>query len=455
MGQKPLMLKEYLELDSDLESCSGFGCAPRRGDAATMRCLLEAELRGCGGGRLVRARSMGALTRLSAVIHAVRLLPFGGFSAGCRSSHEGFLSRSFSKRLRGSFWKKRGKEEEHKARVRVIDIVQLKSFEEEGEERKSFGFPSPVVSSCSSWSESYSSGSDFLRSSIGSSECLGEIDAADDGDGDGEKGSPPRRSPSLKRSPKGRNAVGGDSVTVETSTGHREPEGKTMECLGCQPEEEKEQLSPVSVMDFPSEDEEEESSPSPSFQQSHAKVERTKLQRMQKIRRFESLAELEAVDLEDRFSSLEDPTESTDHVESDNAEEAHRDTVETRAWDLLEDLEARSHVGPALGCIEKLLLDFFIERLSSSDSVDHSCLLRTRITSGVREPAGLLKAARDWINGESSREVEELPLVAVLKEMDRNGRWRCLDKEDEELAVDLVDAMLGSLVGELALDLVS
>ena len=223
MGQKPLMLKEYLELDSNLESCSGFGCAPRRGDAATMRCLLEVELRGSDGGRLVRARSNGALAKLSAVIHAVRLLPFGGLSAGCRSSHEGFLARSFSKRLRGSFWKKRGKEEEHEARVRVIDIVQLRSFEEEGEEGKSFDFPSPVVSSCSSWSETYSSGSDFLRSSIGSSECLGELDAADDGRGDGVKGSPPRRNPSLKRSPKGSKAVAGDSVPVDAGTGHREP----------------------------------------------------------------------------------------------------------------------------------------------------------------------------------------------------------------------------------------
>ena len=218
-GQKPLMLKEYLELDSNFESCSGFGCAPRRGNAATMRCLLEAEFRG-DGERLVRARSKCALTRISAVIHAVRFLPFGAFSAGCRSSHEGFLPRSFSKRLRGSFWKKKGKEEEHKARVRVIDIVQLRSFEEEGEERKSFGFPSPVVSTCSSWSETYSSGSDFLRSSIGSSECLGEIDAADDGDGDGERGSPNQ---CLKRSPKGSKAVGGDSVPVETATSHREP----------------------------------------------------------------------------------------------------------------------------------------------------------------------------------------------------------------------------------------
>lgn len=45
-----------------------------------------------------------------------------------------------------------------------------------------------------------------------------------------------------------------------------------MERSGCQSEE-KEQQSPVSVMDFPYGDEEESSSPSPSFQQSLANIE--------------------------------------------------------------------------------------------------------------------------------------------------------------------------------------
>ncbi|XP_038978658.1 uncharacterized protein LOC103716876 [Phoenix dactylifera] len=428
-GQKPLMLKEYLELDSDLESCSGSGCTLRRGDSTTMRFLLEAELRR-GEGRLVRARSKGTLTRLSAVIHALRLLPFGASSSRCRSCHDRFLTRSLSKRFRGSFRKKRGKEEENETRVRVKDIVRLSSFEEEGEERKSFELASPLVGSRSSWWELA-----FLRSSIGSSECLGEIDAAGDVTGNDKNGSPPPRSPT------GRMAVGGDSVSVETPTGHRAPKSERMECPGCQSEE-KEQLSPVSVMDFPYEEEEEEPSPSPSFQQSLANIERTKLHLLQKIRRFEGLAELEPMDLEDRLSSFEDQLESSEHVASDEGEDGHIETVEMRAWDLLWDLEARARVGPL---IEKLLVDFFIERLSSSDSVDHDrpsrCRTHVRITSGAREPVEILKAAREWIDGE-----------AEIKEMEVNGRWRCFHEEEEELAVDLVDVIFGSLVGELVLD---
>ncbi|KAG1354607.1 hypothetical protein COCNU_07G007190 [Cocos nucifera] len=445
------MLKEYLELDSDLESCSGSGCTLRRGDSTTMRFLLETELRR-GEGRLVRARSKGTLTRLSAVIHALRLLPFGASSSGCRSSHERLLTRSLSKRLKGSFWKKRGKEQENESRVRVKDIVRLRSFEEEGEEKKSFEFASPVVSSHSSrWeTETDTSGSEFLRSSIGSSECLSEIDAAGDGDvtGNDKTCSPPLRSPT------GRMSVGGDSVSVETATGHREPKSERMECPGCQTLE-TEQLSPVSVMDFPDEDEEEPSSPSFSFQQSLANIERTKLQLLQKIRRFESLAELEPMDLVDRLSSFDDQLESSDHVASDEGKDGHRGTVETRAWDLLWDLQARDQVVP-LGCIEKLLVDFFIERLSSSDSVDQDrlsrCRKHVRVTSGACEPEEILKAARGWIDGARCRKVEEFPREAEIKEMEVNGRWRCFHEEEEELAVDLVDVILGSLVGELVLN---
>lgn len=160
------------------------------------------------------------------------------------------------------------------------------------------------------------------------------------------------------------------------------------------------------------------------------------------------------MDLVDHLS-FEDQLESSDHVASDEGEDGHRDTVETRAWDLLWDLEARVQVGP-LWCIQKILLDFFIERLSSSDSVDHDrpsrCGKHVRITSGSCQPEEISKAAREWIDGASSSKAEELPREAELREMEMNGRWKCFDEEEEELAVDLVDVILGSLVGELVLD---
>lgn len=235
MARKPLMLKDYLELDCDSESVGkGFWQAPMRAsdadddadaDAATVRRLLDAELRGGSGGRrLPRTRSMSAMTRISAVINAIKLLPFAvassSNSASCgehRSGQEGILSRSFSRRLRGSFWRKTGKmaaAEEVENRVRVKDIVRLRSFEEEanGDEQRSFSFLSPTISSRSSWSESDSYGSDFLPSTA-STDATDDIPPAGaDTTEDGNKGSQrasPRRSPRACRKSTGEGFAAG------------------------------------------------------------------------------------------------------------------------------------------------------------------------------------------------------------------------------------------------------
>lgn len=233
MALKPLMLKDYLELDCDSESVGkGFWQAPMRAsdadaDAATVRRLLDAELRGGSGGRrLPRTRSMSAMTRISAVINAIKLLPFAvassssSNSASCgehRSGQEGLLSRSFSRRLRGSFWRKTGKTaaaEEVENRVRVKDIVRLRSFEEEanGDEQRSFSFPSPTISSRSSWSESDSYGSDFLPSTASTDASDDIPPAGADTTEDGNKGSQrasPRRSPRACRKSTGEGFAAG------------------------------------------------------------------------------------------------------------------------------------------------------------------------------------------------------------------------------------------------------
>ncbi|URD89568.1 hypothetical protein MUK42_26508 [Musa troglodytarum] len=189
MAQKPLMLKDYLELDWDSDSyCAGFGCVPAQAgdadpdaDATTMRYLLDAELPGGGGGpTLHRTRSMSAMAKISAVIGAFRLLSFAGASSSSasvgrrRCGAGGFLSRSFSKRLSGSFWRKTGKAAAAAMEdtwVGVKDIVRLSFVEEKvvSDELRSFDFPSPALSSCTVWSES-----DFVPSTTAST------DASDD-----------------------------------------------------------------------------------------------------------------------------------------------------------------------------------------------------------------------------------------------------------------------------------
>ena len=164
MAQKPLLLKDYLELDPNSDSCNSFASFPRRADSFTVRFLLEAErCRGGDGARLIRSRSKGTLTRISAVINAVMNFPI---SSPTRPG--GFSKRLISIR----FWKKKKGDDDSK--VTVKDIVRLNSFELYGEQRRSsLYFPSPVVSSCSSCSDADEGSDSFLSSSSGgSSECF-------------------------------------------------------------------------------------------------------------------------------------------------------------------------------------------------------------------------------------------------------------------------------------------
>ncbi|GFY96577.1 hypothetical protein Acr_11g0008830 [Actinidia rufa] len=155
-------------------------------------------------------------------------------------------------------------------------------------------------------------------------------------------------------------------------------------------EEEKEQFSPVSVLDVPFEEDEDEVS-SPSLAGSPVWKIRimirysgrsppppslgTKLKLMQKIRRLENLAQLQPVDLENQFSLPEiftdESTESPsplklcsnpiqDNIPSD-AKEKEIDAKRT-ALDLLELIKATFPSGSFETKSENLLLDLFRER---------------------------------------------------------------------------------------------
>lgn len=182
---KPLMLKEYLELDDDEDEPELTASASIPG-AATIRCLLDAELRGSSGRVVHKPRSSKtALMMLSA---AVKLLPFPSSANGrCLPSRpDEAHSKSFSVRLKGSLWKRKGRErsvpqpaaEEHSA-TRVKDIIRIRSFDANGEGLRSLRLPSPVASSRSSWSlTDESSVSDFLPASLASSEFADDIAAS-------------------------------------------------------------------------------------------------------------------------------------------------------------------------------------------------------------------------------------------------------------------------------------
>ena len=195
---KPLMLKDYLL--HDLSSCSsnGFKSFPRRQCCTTVRFLLEIDIAKnahlCKKKELLKTRSKSktrsAFQRASsAVIHAVKQLPF----AGGNSPGKQILPRSFSRKfLKRSFWK----------RTHHKEIKRLKSF---GEEKSKPLDCSPVITTKStittlstadssssstndcysnsksdSWSDKEFTSSDYLQCSSGNSEinsCVNEVES--------------------------------------------------------------------------------------------------------------------------------------------------------------------------------------------------------------------------------------------------------------------------------------
>jgi hypothetical protein len=105
--RQPLMLKEWLELESsaELSRDDGFGCYPRH---------LVAELRNASGSR----RSNGdVIARVSAAVRTALLLRAPS-SGRAREAGAPLLPRSLSRRLRAGFWRKRrGEREEADRRV--------------------------------------------------------------------------------------------------------------------------------------------------------------------------------------------------------------------------------------------------------------------------------------------------------------------------------------------------
>ncbi|KAA8521969.1 hypothetical protein F0562_012717 [Nyssa sinensis] len=449
---RPLMLKDYL-LD-DLSSCSsnGFRSYPRRQCCTTVRFLLEIDLKTRGSNqteRLLRSKSKAASTTMSAlqraseaVINAVKLLPFSSVKSPSSQKQnkpkKAILPRSLSRKLwRRSFWKKSDKE-----------IQRWKSFRDFLEEKQQpLDFYTSITtvattdsnsptnnSNGNSWSDS-----DFTSNYLQSWSCNSENSCEND------VVESKRQSPGKVVSKRVGVEVGNDSMEA-TNTKKQWPN-----------EEEKEQFSPVSVLDFPFDDEDEVSS---SFQDTLARMEGTKQKLMRKIRRFESLAQLEPVDLEKRMALSEFSDESHESplqrcsvsiqgsVMFDVKEEEENDT-EQKSQELLK-LMKETLIIPSYHLDFKadttLFLDFFRERIIEAGSNEFNY-------------DQLLHVAKDWMNGHASElllgwEVQRNRQAYII-DMEKAGRWRKLDEDNEEVVMQLEVEVFAALMNELLLDFFS
>ncbi|GMJ00344.1 TON1 Recruiting Motif 10 [Hibiscus trionum] len=435
--RKPLLLKDYLR--DDLSSCSssGFKSFPRRQCCTTVRFLLEADLKkhskdnhSSAAKRLLkRSRSkpagsssatISALQRASeAVLNAVKLLPFPSLiksspspsSFQSNSRRKGHSPRRFSRKLfKRSFWRKADQEDHHGRG----EIKRWKLFREFLQEKNqpsdqnagntnsytTTDTSSTVITtttsrvstsrSSKSWGESEFT-ANVLQSWSSNSERSGHDDAV-------------LRKTKLAEKRNVSHMVGAtggeDSIKCSKDTAN---------------EEGKQQLSPVSVLDCPFDEEEEDDGS--VFEHQLARVEGTKQKLMQKIIRFERLARLEPLELETRIATAE-------------LEDEHKPESNHQLQELL-----------------KLSKPRILSNRNSSNLLS-ALFVRERL---LVVEAGMEEFGINILKNQNPQEW----IKACFKEMEENVNWIKFNVEKEEVGSALELELFSSLMDDFLIELVS
>ncbi|KAM3262414.1 hypothetical protein ACQJBY_052871 [Aegilops geniculata] len=452
----PLTLRDFLEMACESSCSDGFRSYPRRllpcpvpssddatqaklkAETAPVRLLIEADL------RRSPSRTLSSI-----------LFPRSPRSLAVISR----LSRTLSRRL--VFWRRHP--------------------DDDRSERDSLGLPSPVVSSCSASEHDESD-----------AEPPGPppVDAAEE-----KPASKPSPSPSPSSSS---GSVNADDGPAATGAKHKDQQTDGGGAVGST-EEEKQQLSPVSVMDFPfhhHHDDDDETSdagtcspatpfqhclpddPEPTLRSNQAQAQELLL--LHKIRRLDGLAQaVGPVDLEAQFGTESDrqPAESDDkHTQTSNCSSSSADHGVAATWsprcrstdreaerepDVPHSLLARllkddDDDGTAItsGATERLLLDFFeegLDRRRASEAGPVVCAVRPS-----DDESALVRAAQDWVEGAGTLWGAEDVLFAgeaALADMDRGRRWVRAGEGEQEVGAALEGLVMDALVAELVSDL--
>ncbi|XP_055821440.1 uncharacterized protein LOC129889976 [Solanum dulcamara] len=475
---KTLMLKDYL-LD-DLSSCSssGFRSYPRRQCCTTVRFLLEIDLKNKSQPALpppsyktnvkpilrsklappsaAMAAKVSAFQKASvAVINAVKHLPFAGARSSSTSKKKKpmmrtIFPRSLSRKLKRSFWKKSDHKEIYWwTAFNRLDKEELKSpvfspvliGKIAGDSNSSTTTANKSKSKCNSnsWSDS-----DFTASSNNSlqtSSANSEVNSTETVN---------RAVASTKLGTenvicsKKVGATTGDDSSDSTISSH----GSSTNSPNTKkpwPNEEKEQFSPVSTLDCPFDDEDEVSSP---FQHRLTRVEGTTKKLMKRIKRFECLTELEPLNLDKRIASSESESESpinnSSETEVDEEEEEDKQTVESKAIDLVQELKASMPSYSLKLKTEKFLFDFFKERILNGDDEFKN---------------KMLELAQDLINGKPIDVLLDWKVqenrMAYIRAIESRGEWKNTEVEKQEVILELEVDIFASLMNEVLVDSIS
>ncbi|GMH00557.1 hypothetical protein Nepgr_002396 [Nepenthes gracilis] len=209
---------------------------------------------------------------------------------------------------------------------------------------------------------------------------------------------------------------GGESVEVATGTNYHDVGLK-----GKVASEDKEQHSPVSVLDSPFREDEE---PFLSFDESLANVERTKERLLQSIQWFESLAGVEPINLDECFSTQEDnnPVEEEQEEEQQNGAEA-------RAWQLMQHVKTTGSKELYEANLDHLLFDFFMQELMANRN-------RRKDNKLLDSMENVAKAYLS-VHGMTFVCEEQGVKEAFIEDMEKEARWSKFEEEQKELAMEM------------------
>ncbi|KAI5421539.1 uncharacterized protein LOC127075862 [Lathyrus oleraceus] len=184
------------------------------------------------------------------------------------------------------------------------------------------------------------------------------------------------------------------------------------------------------------------------FDQSLANIERRKQKCRQTADKFESLVKFDlAIANLDKCLSLDEKSYYDEEYKDDKEEEEKKneeqDWVEEKANQLLHCVKATS--SSLQNCDDNLgivLLEFFKEELNGNRN-------QKRGDEGFE--LEILTMAEDWINEsfENNYDIVHVNKGAYIKEMDRRNRWCRFEEEQEELVLEIGEAILHSLVDDI------
>lgn len=423
------MLKDFLIDNDSINSCSssGFESFPRR--RSSIRSLIQNDVSDVASNSsnkasLLRSRSRAAAsTTISAFLAIISTIKTIQLNNVVKVKPPSILPRiSLSRKLSSKKKSTPTRKEiinDIKITVRVRDIIRWKSFRDLAMDDKPQPQPSDLASSpdhqCTTTTTTIGSTTNSTPSpcsSNGSSWCESDFTSdyyylppwtgnSAENDARGKVGE--------KYSPR----VGSDcdsmKATIESAEGPEELHG-----------EEKEQLSPVSVLDFELQEDDEDHSVS-SFDQSLANLE--------------------------KWMSMEenDGDDSSAEEEEEEEEEEINIEVEEKAKLLLNKI--KSTISPTWNCedsrivSEQLLLDFLVEELSAKRNN------QGRINEIVRQ-------AEAWIKGEDSATTLLIDDAGdCIRDMDRKESWNKFEGEQEEVSMQIENTLLNLLLDDLLLDL--